>query len=594
MVSGGAMGAANMPDEPTRSEYAFGGWYTERDGGGTQFTASTPVSADITVYAKWNNTVKFDAGSGSPATQTRTVVSGGTVGFSNMPSDPTKTGNTFGGWYTATGGNGTQFTASTPLTANITVYAKWICTVTFNTDGGSPAAQTRTVNSGGAVGTSNMPSEPTRSGNTFGGWYTATGGNGTQFTASTPVTANITVYAKWICMVTFNADGGNPATQTRTMVSGGAMGAANMPDEPTRSEYAFGGWYTVQNGGGTQFTASTQVSADMPVYAKWMPAVSVPSGSSLEESLTWISNNAVEGGLYIITLKNNETIAPRTLSYNGKNVTVILVGSTSDRTVSLSANGSIFTVGSGVTLTLGANLTLRGRTDDTGSLVRVNSGGTLVMNTKSKISGNTASSGGGVYVNGGAFTMTGGEISGNAGGGVYVYSGTFTMYGGKITSNSGGGVGVYSFGTFIMDGGEISGNTASNYGGGVVLSGGVFTMNDGKISGNTASFGGGVYIYYGNLSLGVYQAGWFTMTGGEISGNTGGGVYVNVYNGGGFTKSGGGTIYGSDAASTLKNTATNNDGHAVYVYDGKKKRNTTAGAGVNMDSSKSGAAGGWE
>ncbi|MDR2785456.1 MAG: InlB B-repeat-containing protein [Treponema sp.] len=38
---------------PTKSGYTYDGWYTEKNGGGTQFTTSTKVTADITVYAKW-------------------------------------------------------------------------------------------------------------------------------------------------------------------------------------------------------------------------------------------------------------------------------------------------------------------------------------------------------------------------------------------------------------------------------------------------------------------------------------------------------------------------------------------------------------
>jgi hypothetical protein len=84
------------------------------------------------------------------------------------------------------------------------------------------------------------------------------------------------------------------------------------------------------------------------------------------------------------------------------------------------------------------------------------------------------------------------------------------------------------------------------------------------------------------------------MTDGEISGNTsysGGGVYVN---GGTFTKQSGGVIYGSNENSTLHNTVQGDSaGHAVYVSK-TQKRNTTAGVGVTLDSTKSGAAGGWE
>jgi TolB-like protein len=122
---------------------------------------------------------------------------------------------------------------------------------------------------------------------------------------------------------------------------------------------------------------------------------------SLAESLKWISANAVEGGNYTITLKNNyETLAPQTLSYNGKKVSVTLDGGTVERWVILSSEGSLFSVGSGVTLVLGNNVGLQMVQDsNTDSLVQVNDGGTLVMESGSVIIGNSASSdGGGVYV----------------------------------------------------------------------------------------------------------------------------------------------------------------------------------------------------
>jgi uncharacterized repeat protein (TIGR02543 family) len=67
--------------------------------------------------------------------------------------------------------------------------------------------------------------------------------------------------------VTFDADRGEPETQTRTVESGGTVGADNMPDEPAKSGYTFGGWYTVIGDDGDEFTDSTPVSADVTVYA---------------------------------------------------------------------------------------------------------------------------------------------------------------------------------------------------------------------------------------------------------------------------------------------------------------------------------------
>lgn len=101
---------------------------------------------------------------------------------------------------------------------------------------------------------------------------------------------------------------------------------------------------------------------------------------------------------------------------------------------------------------------------------------------------------------------------------------------GKITHKEGSaGRGIYVNNSFIMYGGEISGNTADapsaskkGYGGGVyVYDGCSFTMNGGKITSNTAGFyGGGVYLS---------RKSNFTMNGGSITGNSaqmsGGGVY---------------------------------------------------------------------
>ena len=137
-----------------------------------------------------------------------------------------------------------------------------------------------------------------------------------------------------------------------------------------------------------------------------------------------------------------------------------------------------------------------------------------------KITGNTVTyDGGGVCVaTNGEFNMYGGEISGNSadtyGGGVYVRdSGTFTMHDGEITDNEanyGGGVYVAANGKFNMHGGSITNNKANksktnSMGGGVYVNG-TFIMSGGEISGNTATSNGG----------GVYAGGTFTVSGAAV------------------------------------------------------------------------------
>jgi uncharacterized repeat protein (TIGR02543 family) len=88
------------------------------------------------------------------------------------------------------------------------------------------------------------------------------------FTASCEVTVEPELDPDPV-VVTFNADGGSPAIQPLIVGSGGPIGSANMPPEPTKNGYIFDGWYTNKNGGGTLFTDATMVSGDITVYAKW-------------------------------------------------------------------------------------------------------------------------------------------------------------------------------------------------------------------------------------------------------------------------------------------------------------------------------------
>jgi uncharacterized repeat protein (TIGR02543 family) len=155
------------------------------------------------------------------------------------------------------------------------VYAQWTInsyTVTFDKNGGTIDANptSKTAAYGGTVGT--LPTAPSRTGYAFASWNMASDGSGTAFTVSTPVTATITVYAQWTIntyTVTFDKNGGttdaNPTTKTATYQ--GNVGS--LPTPPSQTGYTFTGWNTANDGNGTAFTASTAVTASIPVYAQW-------------------------------------------------------------------------------------------------------------------------------------------------------------------------------------------------------------------------------------------------------------------------------------------------------------------------------------
>jgi hypothetical protein len=293
-------------------------------------------------------------------------------------------------------------------------------------------------------------------------------------------------------------------------------------------------------------SVSTEVTSDGTVLR----------GSNLAGKLAWLDRSAESHNTYIVEVDADESIAPHTFNYSGAiNITVILRGDGTNRTIRLSRHGIMFTIRANVTVILDNNITLHGHSQNTGSMVYVN-GGIFKMNDGAIITGNveSISKGGGVYVNSGTFEMNGGTISGNNakdGAGVYIASGeTFIMNGGTISDNNGRGV-YLSYGKFTMNGGIISGNN----GGGVYLNGGTFTMNDGTISGNNASdYGGGVYV----------RSGTFAKASGTITG------YSDDQANGNAVK---------DAAGIISRK-----GHAVYVSDTRRKE-TTAGPDLTLSSS---------
>ena len=73
--------------------------------------------------------------------------------------------------------------------------------------------------------------------------------------------------------VIFDKNGGDTEADPRIMVQDKVVGAVNHFDlpttEPTRSGYLFNGWNTKADGAGAVFTAETDVTDNMTVYAQW-------------------------------------------------------------------------------------------------------------------------------------------------------------------------------------------------------------------------------------------------------------------------------------------------------------------------------------
>lgn len=132
--------------------------------------------------------------------------------------------------------------------------------VTFNADNGSTAVVVE-VEEGNAV---SEPTNPTKQGFTFDGWYLGT----TEYVFSTPVTANITLVAHYTEIivevdytVSFNTVGGTEVT-SQTVTSGDL---AIEPTDPTKPSFSFVGWLLE----GEVYDFSDPVTANIELFAQY-------------------------------------------------------------------------------------------------------------------------------------------------------------------------------------------------------------------------------------------------------------------------------------------------------------------------------------
>ena len=229
---------ATLPaaDDMTYTGYTFKGWYDNEGLTGFPVTAiSDTETGNKEYWAKWEAnayTVTLNTNGGTINNGNVTEYTYG-VG-ATLPTDVTRTGYTFKGWYDNENLTGSPVTAiSGTEMGNKEYWAKWEInqyTITFDTAGGSVVTPI-TQNYGTAI---TAPADPTKTGYTFTGWDRA-------IPATMPA-ENLTITAQWTVnqyTIAYDLAGGtaegNPDTYT---IETGAFTLTN----PTKSGYTFTGW----------------------------------------------------------------------------------------------------------------------------------------------------------------------------------------------------------------------------------------------------------------------------------------------------------------------------------------------------------------
>lgn len=302
----------------TKTNYTFGGWNTAQYITGTSYAAgaSVPMNANTTLYAKWTRSVTLNRNTATTGSTSVTA----TYNCATLPSitAPEKTGYTFGGWYTANDGSGSQvintsgalqsevsnWTTSTRFTrtaSDATLYAKWTQTITLNYNSanhGSGSNKSATVILNKTALSSITHCTPATGYHRVGYYTDATGGtkvlNADGSFASSAVTDYITdgkwtkagattLYAQYEAntyTIAFNAnDAQYVGTATGTTASIAAtygQSYALTANGFTREGYTFDRWTSNADGTGTSYTDGQTVSnltnennGTKTLYAKW-------------------------------------------------------------------------------------------------------------------------------------------------------------------------------------------------------------------------------------------------------------------------------------------------------------------------------------
>jgi uncharacterized repeat protein (TIGR02543 family) len=236
IVKNGSAFTAPASNGLTRPDGNTDSYFMWLDGNGNSYEPGGSVPADVTeLTVQWTAptyAVTLNTNGGTIADGKD--VTGYTYGVgATLPTDVTRTGYTFKGWYDNENLTGSPVTAiGGAETGNKEYWAKWEInqyTITFDTNGGSEIAPI-TQDYGTEI---SVPADPTRKGYTFKGWD--------KEIPKTMPAENITVKAQWEInqyTITFDTNGGSeiaPITQDYGT-------EITVPADPTRKGYTFKGW----------------------------------------------------------------------------------------------------------------------------------------------------------------------------------------------------------------------------------------------------------------------------------------------------------------------------------------------------------------
>lgn len=367
--------AINLSNTTINIWYDMNKWYGTLSPGTTYYYQFFAKYNDITIWSNESTftttgiktfTVSFNSQGGNEI-QNQAVEHDGTV---IAPSNPTRTGYSFGGWYKEADCTNAWLFDKDKVTSDITLYAKWnvtpTYTVTYNGNGntgGTAPVDSNSYTSGQTVTVQDVGTL-VRAGYTFAGWNTAAGGEGTSISpgATFAITGNTTLYANWtqnplpspiVYTVTYDSQGGSAVES----VNVNANSTIPVPGTPVLAGYTFKGWFKEPACiNAWNFTSDT-VTDNITLYANW----------SAQTPSAYLSGITLSAGSLKPSFKKTVTSYTVNLKEGDKSVTVTPVKAYDKATMTINGakvKSKTVTVANGKSTTLTVKVTC-GRTSKT-------------------------------------------------------------------------------------------------------------------------------------------------------------------------------------------------------------------------------------
>jgi uncharacterized repeat protein (TIGR02543 family) len=283
----------------TRAGFSFAGWSdgTNTYAANATYPATGTVTGNVVLTAQWTGvtyTVLFvyNGRTGGDSEASKEYTTGGPV--MTLPT-PTRTGYTFGGWFsnvalTSSVGNAG---ANYEPTVNLTLYAKWNAinyTVTYNSTNvvggstinsasGTVPTDSANYNIGQSVSVKSNSGSLARTGYSFAGWVTSADGTGTAVNSGQTIemgSESINLYPKWSAntyTITYNLNGGaGDMTSAPASWTVGNSDVTLPTTGITRTGYTFGngsGGYWSSSQGGAAVANTYSNIGNVTLYAIW-------------------------------------------------------------------------------------------------------------------------------------------------------------------------------------------------------------------------------------------------------------------------------------------------------------------------------------